>query len=690
MILSDASIREELAKGRIIIDPLDDRDIQPSSVDLRVDRFFRVFRNDTTPYIDPKQLQEDLTELVEVADGKAFILHPGEFVLGSTLEIVTLPDDLVARLEGKALAVDTPVPTPYGWRTMADLSPGDVVFDSRGGPTVVMAATDVMMGRPCRMLVFSDGESIIADVDHIWRVCDKNGRRRADIRRYRLATTAELERRVGVHGERNYQIELAGPVRYPERPLPIHPYVLGIWLGDGTSTKAEITCADQGIVEHLRATGCPVMALPHHLRYTLGVVGRDRDHSTGCYRQNRSISSALRRLGLLGAKHVPTIYLQGSVEQRTALLQGLMDSDGYVDDIGRCEFSSTNELLAEGVRELAASLGFRPVVTKDRATLRGIDCGPRYRVRFTPHRPVFRLARKAARQAAHRPKHLFRSIVEIREVPSVPVRCIQVSAPDGMFLVGRSFIPTHNSSLGRLGLLIHSSLPGSEPVVVRHGADVEVAPIELVVRKQLEADVVAFDPGTLEVGFHPITGWFEGPPDRIYEVRLTSGRAVRVTAGHNLFTRNEEGRPSKIRTAQLQRGMPIAVPGTAREHAVAWDLVREVIDTGEFETIFDLEVRPDGRHVENFVAGSGGVFVSNTAGFVDAGWSGHLTLELSNVANLPIAIYPGMKIGQISFIRMTSPAENPYGSRETRSKYQGQRGPTPSRYYLNFQDEAQA
>jgi len=102
VILSDASIRKELADGRIVIDPLDDRDIQPSSVDLRVDRYFRVFRNDTTPYIDPKQSQEDLTMLVEVEDEKAFILHPGEFVLGSTLEVVTLPDDLVARLEGKS------------------------------------------------------------------------------------------------------------------------------------------------------------------------------------------------------------------------------------------------------------------------------------------------------------------------------------------------------------------------------------------------------------------------------------------------------------------------------------------------------------------------------------------------------------------------------------------------------------
>jgi dCTP deaminase len=102
VILSDRTIREELAAGRIVIDPLDEGAIQPSSVDLHVDCYFRVFRNDTTPFIDPKLRQEDLTELVEVKDERAFILHPGEFVLGSTLERVALPADLVARLEGKS------------------------------------------------------------------------------------------------------------------------------------------------------------------------------------------------------------------------------------------------------------------------------------------------------------------------------------------------------------------------------------------------------------------------------------------------------------------------------------------------------------------------------------------------------------------------------------------------------------
>jgi dCTP deaminase len=102
VILSDVTIREAIADGRIVIDPMMDGAVQPSSVDLRIDRYFRVFRNDTTPYIDPKRPQEDLTELVEVQDDNAFILHPGEFVLASTLERVGIAIDMVGRLEGKS------------------------------------------------------------------------------------------------------------------------------------------------------------------------------------------------------------------------------------------------------------------------------------------------------------------------------------------------------------------------------------------------------------------------------------------------------------------------------------------------------------------------------------------------------------------------------------------------------------
>ncbi len=102
VVLSDRTIREEIEAGRIVVDPYDPSLVQPSSVDVRVDRSFRVFHNARYPYIDVRQPMDDLTEKVEVEGDEPFILHPGEFVLGQTLERVTLPNDLVARLEGKS------------------------------------------------------------------------------------------------------------------------------------------------------------------------------------------------------------------------------------------------------------------------------------------------------------------------------------------------------------------------------------------------------------------------------------------------------------------------------------------------------------------------------------------------------------------------------------------------------------
>jgi dCTP deaminase len=102
VILSDRSIREAVTSGRIVLDPFEPTNVQPSSVDIRLDRYFRVFRNHTQRVIDVKENQEDLTELVEIAEGDCFILHPGEFVLGATAERIGLANDLVARIEGKS------------------------------------------------------------------------------------------------------------------------------------------------------------------------------------------------------------------------------------------------------------------------------------------------------------------------------------------------------------------------------------------------------------------------------------------------------------------------------------------------------------------------------------------------------------------------------------------------------------
>ncbi len=531
-VLSDRDIRAALDGGEVAIRPYDPSDLQPSSVDLHLDRSFRVFRNNRYPYIDVRSPQPDLTELLKVADEEPFILHPGEFVLGQTLEWVELPDDLVARLEGKALALDTPIPTPGGWRTMGDLEPGDFVFDEAGVPTPVVAATETMVNRPCREVIFSDGTTIVADAEHQWVTVDQAGRADGNAP-LAVRTTDEVARTVRANGESNHHVPLAGAVQYPTRlDLPIEPYTLGAWLGDGTTTADTITSVDDGVLEQISGDRYPVRRQTSaRYLWSVGATGRARGSRTGRSDRNGSLATRLRDLGMQDGKHVPRRYLEADIHQRLALLQGLMDTDGDVDDVADCcEFTSANEQLADAVVELAASLGFRPIRSTGRGMLEPVDKVAMSRVTFTPDRPVFRLVRKLSREKPSAARfQRFRSIDVVREVPSVPVRCIQVGSPNGVFLASQSFIPTHNSSLGRLGLLIHS-----------------------------------------------------------------------------------------------------------------------------------------------------------TAGYVDPGWKGNLTLELSNVANLPIALYFGMKIGQISFFRMSSPVERPYGSPELGSKYQGQSEPTASAFHRDF------
>lgn len=533
MLLSDRDIKAEIESGRVKVDPYSVELVQPSSVDVRLDRYFRVFENHRYPHIDPAVEQADLTRLVETKGDEPFVLHPNEFVLGSTYEIVTLPDDLAGRLEGKALAIDTPLPTPGGWRVMGELRVGDQVFGESGQPTTITAATPIMWNRPCREVVFSDGQALTADIAHRWLTTSKSERKHGKPSSVR--TTGEIAQTLRAGDEWNHHIPLAGPVQYPRQPLLIDPYVLGIWLGDGTATKAEITVGrgDEQILDEVSNAGYAVWPASAERAFRIGGLsrhhsGRIKDPRSGQYAPDASLSSELHAVDLTGNKYVPEMYLRASADQRLSLLQGLMDSGGYIDDIGRCEFVNTNEGLSDAVCELTASLGLRPVKRKKRVTY-GVECAPGFQVKFTPHFPVFRLKRKAARIKRGGSFHAFRSIVDVREVEPRPVRCIQVSNPTGLFLAGPAFIATHNSSLGRLGLLTHS-----------------------------------------------------------------------------------------------------------------------------------------------------------TAGWIDPGFTGHVTLELSNVATLPIKLWPGMKIGQLCLFRTSSPAEHPYGSDIYGSRYQDQRGPTPSRSYLNF------
>lgn len=378
---------------------------------------------------------------------------------------------------GKLLALDTPVPTPFGWATMGQLKVGDVVFDEQGRMCNVEAVYDEMPERAYR-LTFSDGTSIEAGGEHQWVTWTHSDRKTylrsggitlpdnwptwksSSGRGPQIRTTDEIVASVtyGKRNDTNHSVPVAGPLQMPEAQLPIDPYLLGLWLGDGSSATSEITCHDDDASFY--AEQCAALgegwefARRRHVdkptaTYTLGKRLSQRG-TDGRMEGNGSITSRLRSLGILGEKSVPRQYLWASAEQRLALLQGLMDTDGGWSGT-TVEFCNTNPQLAQSVVLLARSLGQKPVVKESRATLYGKDCGPKWRVTWRPTVQVFRLPRKAERFQYGGPqasRHVHRMISKVEAIPVKPMRCITVDGPNSMYLAGEAMVPTHNTRAG--------------------------------------------------------------------------------------------------------------------------------------------------------------------------------------------------------------------------------------------------
>jgi replicative DNA helicase len=432
-------------------------------------------------------------------------LHPGQMI------VVAARPGL-----GKALALDTPLPTPTGWTTMGAVAVGDRLLGADGRPVRVVAATGVMTGRPCYEVEFSDGSVIVADEQHQWLTETRAARRARRGARARggaprvgpaVVTTAEMAatlRCATADGRLNHSVATTAPLQLPPADLPIAPYALGVWLGDGTSATAAFTSADPEIAEHVEAEGYRVVRQPglrFGIRLPAEVPAAERSCAVcggpfvprtsqvrtcgrSCGGRVRSVSAAvpppscpdcggpscglrrcaachaahgtfqglLRTLGVLGHKHVPGIYQRGSEEQRRALLAGLMDTDGTVTTTGNLQFTVTSRRLAEDVRELVVGLGYRCSTTTRTVRGRRPESSTAYTLNFTCEDEVFRLDRKrllhkersAERGHRERPRY----VVDVRPVASVAVRCVEVDGADHLFLAGRSMVPTHNSTLG--------------------------------------------------------------------------------------------------------------------------------------------------------------------------------------------------------------------------------------------------
>jgi replicative DNA helicase len=518
---------------------------------------------------------------------------------------------------GKAMALNSPLPTPSGWTTMGDVQVGDWLLGADGKPTRVVAVTDVMQGRPCYEVEFDDGAVLVADAQHQWRTDTRAARaarrpraqKRAawywpDSSRHRLlgpwksalcepdrpvtareilaATGPEFRaimhtagRGVGIAPERilveaigpqrsycwhapaytsrhslltsmvhmaerpknasatavhnpivtteqiaatlrvgddmrpNHSVATVRPLCLPDADLPLPPYVLGVWLGDGSSSAAEFTSADPEIAVLVEAQGLEAPKLRSRLKYSLWLrrtrlpmtsraclacgkqfisatpdvmtcgraCGRKaftaghRRQRPACARCGRlyrsssvsgmcrdcrvshgSVRAILRSLGVFGNKHIPPLYLRASEPQRRALLAGLLDTDGTVGRTGSVQLCVTSRRLAEDFRELVHSLGYRCGWSQKQVRGRTPGSSAAYTVTFTTCDDVFWLERKRAVHKERRPQRTTartrqRFITDVRPIPSVPVRCVQVDNSDQMYLAGRAMIPTHNSTL---------------------------------------------------------------------------------------------------------------------------------------------------------------------------------------------------------------------------------------------------
>jgi replicative DNA helicase len=366
-----------------------------SVADRRVTDTTKPFNELLNPFLDRlEQLYEREETVTGLATGYVDLDELLAGLQPSSLAVVGARPSM-----GKALSLDTPIPTPDGWTTMGELTVGDTVLDDQGQSCRVTYVTPVQHDRQCYEVEFDDGSVIVADADHQWlAVARELGPQRWEPR---VVTTQRMLDE-GVHGpgdaHPNWHVPVARPLDLPPQDLPVDPYVFGCWL------------------------------------------------------------SKLER--------IPDQYLRASLEQRAALLQGVVDTDGRAANTdGSVELCLLDRELLEQARELVCSLGHKPGPIRQRF-VRLLD-GRRaaaFRLRWTPVDRADRIARRA--------------ITAIRPVDSVPVRCITVDSSGHLYLAGESMIPTHNTAFA-LGIARHASMHGTKPVLF---FSLEMSHIELAER----------------------------------------------------------------------------------------------------------------------------------------------------------------------------------------------------------------
>src|SRR3990167_8668402 len=346
--------------------------------------------------------------------------------------------------EGRALTLDTPVPTPSGWTTMGETSVGDSLYDEAGKIRYVIAKSEVWRNRPIYQINFSSGHSVLADENHQWSVTTFNDR--SNKKSPRTLTTLEMFDLTNRDAKNPSLCAGYAPILdAPKLNLAVDPYVLGYWLGDGDTNSGRIGVHPADY---------------ESLKMNVEMAGFEISYDDKINAHVSGLKTLLRAIGVLGNKHIPEEYLRSSPDQRLALLQGMMDSDGSTAKGERdhaSSFSNINPVIVQGFCELVRSLGGKPRarISSGAGESRGVISGREifqrhdlYNVSFFLNKPIHRLERKLQYQCSSFSSRVKGHFIESIEPMGVAdTVCIEVDSPSHLFLVGEGMVPTHNSVL---------------------------------------------------------------------------------------------------------------------------------------------------------------------------------------------------------------------------------------------------
>ena len=372
-------------------------------------------------------------------------LHFKQFMGGNHLWVESTGLD-ADRIMGRQLCLETELPTPTGFIKLKDLKENDKLFDEQGNICNVIKLHPINLSPESYRITFDDGTTIDACADHLWLTYTRNDRRFKKIPK--VKSTKDILDTLVSSKERNHSIPCAKPLNYMAQDLPLDPYLLGLWLGDG-DRYGRIESADPDILSNYDHHATP-SSINH--KGSFGI-------SKSCSYRIKGLTTALTKLGLIKntnskmgdfyQKNIPQIYMRASYEQRLALLQGLLDTDGHCDKNGNVEFVQVRRELAYQVHELVLSLGIKARFHKRDSFRYEKQYQDKYRIRFSTNLPVFRMKRKLLNVKLNKKvlaKSSHRFISKVERIESKPMRCITVDSLSHLFLITRSFIPTHNTA----------------------------------------------------------------------------------------------------------------------------------------------------------------------------------------------------------------------------------------------------